>query len=176
MRVLIVVASRHGSTLEIAERIQDRILASGNLVELARMDESPDPAVFDAVIIGSAVYMGNWMAEARDYARRYQSVLSAGNVWMFSSGPIGEPDLAPHDDPERLPQVLGLPDVRDHQIFAGALDSSKLGVGERIVTRMVKAQPGDFRDWKAIDSWADEITGSFQAISDASTEVDGESK
>jgi hypothetical protein len=39
-------------------------------------------------------------AEARDYVRRYNGVLNAGNVWMFSSGPLGDPVLTPVDDPE----------------------------------------------------------------------------
>jgi menaquinone-dependent protoporphyrinogen oxidase len=162
MRVLIAVASRHGSTMAMANRLQERFHSAGHLVELTRMDESPDPAPFDTVIIGSAIYMGNWLAEARDYVRRYNGVLNAGNVWMFSSGPLGDPVLTPVDDPKRLPELLELPEVRDHRIFAGSLDPVKLGIGERIVTRLVKAPHGDFRDWDAIDAWADNIMHASQ--------------
>lgn len=171
MRVLIAVASKHGSTLEIASRIQERLQTAGLLVDLVEMIEQPDPALFDSVVIGSAIYMGNWMAEARDYVRRYQGVLNDGNVWMFSSGPLGDPDLAPEDDPNRLPEVLGIPDVKEHQIFAGALDPATLGIGERIVTRVVKAPFGDFRDWAAIDSWADHIAKATLKTPDESMSI-----
>jgi menaquinone-dependent protoporphyrinogen oxidase len=45
----------------------------------------------------------------------------------------------------------------DHRMFFGALDRSKLGFGERMLVKAVKAPEGDFRDWDAIQSWADDI-------------------
>jgi menaquinone-dependent protoporphyrinogen oxidase len=175
LRVLIAVASRHGSTQEIARRIQAGLERAGFDVELEEMNTFPDPAVFDAVILGSAIYMGNWMGEAREYVQRYQEVLNDGTVWMFSSGPLGDPDLTPQDDPKRLPAQLGIVDLKDHRIFAGALDPATLGIGERIVTRMVKAPSGDFRDWDAIDSWANDIAQELNAPSNGSALTDHQS-
>jgi menaquinone-dependent protoporphyrinogen oxidase len=42
-------------------------------------------------------------------------------------------------------------------MFFGALDRSKLAFGERMMVKAVKAPEGDFRDWNAISTWADEI-------------------
>jgi menaquinone-dependent protoporphyrinogen oxidase len=42
-------------------------------------------------------------------------------------------------------------------MFFGALDRSKLGFGERMMVKAVKAPEGDFRDWAGIRSWADDI-------------------
>ena len=42
-------------------------------------------------------------------------------------------------------------------MFFGALDHEKLGFGERMMVKAVKAPQGDFRDWDAIAAWADEI-------------------
>ena len=42
-------------------------------------------------------------------------------------------------------------------MFFGALDHDKLGFGERMMVKAVKAPQGDFRDWDAIAGWADEI-------------------
>jgi menaquinone-dependent protoporphyrinogen IX oxidase len=43
-----------------------------------------------------------------------------------------------------------------------------IGVGERMVRHLPVAQsvltPGDFRDWAAIDSWADEIAIELRSI------------
>ena len=38
-----------------------------------------------------------------------------------------------------------------------SLDRTKLGFGERMMVKAVKAPDGDFRDWNAISAWADEI-------------------
>jgi menaquinone-dependent protoporphyrinogen oxidase len=47
---------------------------------------------------------------------------------------------------------------RDHQVFFGVLDSSKLGFGHRMLRKLPaarKALPeGDFRDWNEIEAWA----------------------
>jgi menaquinone-dependent protoporphyrinogen oxidase len=53
--------------------------------------QRPDPASFDAVVLGSAVYAGRWLDPARQYAALYADVLRARPVWLFSSGPIGNP-------------------------------------------------------------------------------------
>ena len=44
----------------------------------------------------------------------------------------------------------------DHRILAGALDAGALGSLIACSTA-VKASDGDFREWGAIDTWADEI-------------------
>ena len=53
---------------------------------------------FDAVVLGSAVYMGQWMRPARELAERSAAALAARPVWLFSSGPVGEP-AKPADNP-----------------------------------------------------------------------------
>jgi menaquinone-dependent protoporphyrinogen oxidase len=41
------------------------------------------------------------------------------------------------------------------------IDRSPLGFGERAVVRAVRAAEGDYRDWAAIDAWAQEIASSL---------------
>ena len=48
-------------------------------------------------------------------------------------------------------------DPREHRVFFGALDREKLSFSERMIVKAVKAPDGDFRDWDAINGWADEI-------------------
>jgi len=44
-------------------------------------------------VIGSAVYMGRWLPAARDLIEGHREVLSAMPVWLFSSGPLGDPSV-----------------------------------------------------------------------------------
>ena len=46
---------------------------------------------YDAVIIGSAVYMGHWLDPAKDLVSRFGDALAGRLVWLFSSGPVGDP-------------------------------------------------------------------------------------
>jgi menaquinone-dependent protoporphyrinogen oxidase len=48
-------------------------------------------------------------------------------------------------------------------MFAGKLDRSELNRRERLAVRAVKAPEGDFRDWPAIQAWADQISDALVA-------------
>jgi menaquinone-dependent protoporphyrinogen oxidase len=54
--------------------------------------------------------------------------------------------------------------VRDHKIFVGKLDTAGLGLGERLITKVVGAPAGDFRDWDEIRRWAREIAADLTSM------------
>ena len=45
----------------------------------------------------------------------------------------------------------------EHKLFAGKLDTSKLGSCEKLPVRMAHGREGDWRDWQEVDAWADSI-------------------
>ncbi len=159
VKVLVAYSSKHGSTREIAHRIGDRLRADGLAPEVLDVANVSDPAAYDAVVLGSAVYMGSWRKEATEFARKHTAALAARPVWLFSSGPLGEPSL---EEPRHLAELRAALFPRDHRVFTGALDSSRLSLPERIVVSAIEAKSkqdlaGDFREWHEIDGWADEI-------------------
>lgn len=157
MKVVVAVASRHGATEEIAERIGARLREASLDVDVTRVDEVETLAGCDVVVLGSAVYVGKWLEPARAFVETFADELAARRVWLFSSGPLGEP---PRPDAEHCVDVADIVEATraiEHRVFAGRLDRSTLGVGERAVARLVKAAEGDFREFDAIDEWADEI-------------------
>ena len=168
MKVLVAYASRHGSTAEIAERIGARLREAGHEVEVERVDEIADVDGCDAVVLGSAVYVGKWLEPARSFVDAHAATLCSRRVWLFSSGPLGEPPRPEADHCVDVANIVEATRAIEHQVFAGRLDRSTLGVGERAVARLVKVAEGDFREFDAIDEWADEIarvcTLSGQAI------------
>ncbi len=161
MNILVAVASRHGSTRDIADVIADELRASGHTVDVQNACEVSNIQKYDAAIVGSGVYMGNWLAEARHFVDQNQASLSAIPVWLFSSGPLGRDDPQPSADPAHLQELLQATQARGHRIFVGKLDKSELGLGERLVVKMVKAPDGDFRDWEAIRGWAHDIASAL---------------
>lgn len=53
---------------------------------------------YDAAILGSAVYAGHWLKPAKELVACLAGDLSDRPVWLFSSGPMGEPPK-PEEDP-----------------------------------------------------------------------------
>jgi menaquinone-dependent protoporphyrinogen oxidase len=154
MNVLVAVASRHGSTQEIAEVITDELRAAGIQVDQRHVDEVRSIEGYQAIILGSAVYLGNWLPEARLFIERRQPRLATIPVWLFSSGPLGTDDPKPHGDPAKLSELLEATHAREHHIFVGKLDPHGLSFSERLIAKAVRAPAGDFRQWDAVRAWA----------------------
>jgi menaquinone-dependent protoporphyrinogen oxidase len=107
-------------------------------------------------VLGSAVYAGHWMKPAIDLAERFTDRWADRAVWLFSSGPIGDPPK-PEEDPVDVERVMSLTGARAHRIFTGRLDKSKLSFPERAIVTAFRAPYGDFRNWEEIGAWANEI-------------------
>lgn len=157
MTVLITYASKHGATQGIAEHIAQKLRAIGRVVELQPISADVSPDRYAAVVIGSAVYYGSWLKEATDYVRRHQPSLADRPVWLFSDGPLGAEVKDGESQPKELAKFQEAIHPRDHQLFFGALDHSKLSFPERMVIKAVRAPEGDFRDWAGIDAWTSSI-------------------
>ena len=153
MKVLVCAASKYGATSEIAQAVADVMAGRGCEVTVLPPEKVGAVEEFDAVVLGSAVYMGQWMKPARELAERSAGALAARQVWMFSSGPIGEP-AKPADDPVDVTKILQATKARDHQIFTGKLVKKDLSFPDRAIVSAIRAQEGDFRDWAQIRDWA----------------------
>ena len=171
MKILVVYASKYGSTRGIAEFIAEKLRHRGNQVEVREVLEARDVSGHDAFVVGSAVFFGSWMNEAAEFIRRNRSILAKRPVWLFSSGPLLSD--TPLDDPKLEPkEAAEFRDAikpRDHRIFFGAFDHTKLGFKDRMITMLPAAkklfQEGDFRNWKDIEAWANSIAQALEAPS-----------
>ena len=67
MNVLVAVASKHGSSLEIGQVIESSLRSGGLNVDLRRLEDTPVLDGYDAAVLGSGVYSGHWMRAAREY-------------------------------------------------------------------------------------------------------------
>jgi menaquinone-dependent protoporphyrinogen oxidase len=160
MHILIAVASRHGGTREIAEGIAQELRALRHTVDVRDAGQAAMDGE-DAVIIGSAVYMGNWLPAARAFVTANQFALRGMPVWLFSSGPLGAAHPAPAVDPAHLTALLQTTGARGHHLFGGKIVPRDLNLGEWLITKAIHVTEGDYRDWAAIRDWADEIAGAL---------------
>jgi menaquinone-dependent protoporphyrinogen oxidase len=166
MTVLVAAASKHGATDEIAERIGADLAERGIDVEVKKLREVGDLGRYEAFVLGSGIYLGTWLKEARRFLDARSAEFAQRPTWLFASGSIvGNPPLA--DDPNALraglvERLLENTHAREHKLFAGKLDMSKLGLVEKAAVRGAHATEGDHRDRRAIDDWAADIAREIQ--------------
>jgi menaquinone-dependent protoporphyrinogen oxidase len=156
MKVLVSAASRHGATADIAKAIGETLAAAGLEVTVLPPDAVTSLDGFAGVVLGSGVYLGHWMEPARHLVERHGADLAARPVWLFSSGPIGDPPT-PEEDPADLAEMMAATGARSHRVFAGLVDPGQLGLGEKVLLEAVRTPAGDYRPWDEIRAWAREI-------------------
>jgi menaquinone-dependent protoporphyrinogen oxidase len=164
MNVLVAVASKHGSSLEIGQVIEATLHSAGFDVDLQRTEAVTSLDGYHAAVLGSGVYMGHWMRVARELIDDHEAELRAMPVWLFSSGPVGDP-LSPLENPAEVAAVAKRIGARGHRLFAGKIDGSELRVAEKALVALVRAEQGDFRPWSEISEWAESIAAALREAS-----------
>lgn len=168
MAILVAYASQHGSTQGIAQGVAQALRDAGREAVALPIHEVTDPGQYDAFVIGSAAYAWHWMREATQFVRHNRQLLSERPVWLFSSGPLGDQptdaqgrDLRVVSEPREISEFNVLIKPKDHHVFFGALDFSKLGPTQRWIRWLPAARKaipeGDFRDWEEVTGWATSI-------------------
>ena len=161
-KVLVTYASKHDSTSEIASTIGAILQQADDVeVDIRPVELVEDVASYSVVVLGSAVYAGQWQSSAANFLKRNEHELAQRMVWLFSSGPTGEGDPSTLMDGWKFPQALEPLAARIQPqgiaLFHGKLNPASLNYVERLLVKGVHAPVGDFRDWEMIREWAAEI-------------------
>jgi menaquinone-dependent protoporphyrinogen oxidase len=171
-RLLVAYASKHHSTAEIAEAIGEVLAQTNDVqVDIRSVETVEEIAAYDVVVVGSAVYMGQWQSAASAFLKQHERELSERPVWLFSSGPTGQGNpltlLQGWDFPEALQATAMRIKPRGIALFGGRLDPADLNFLEQSAVKLVRAETGDFRNWAEIRAWAAQIVeamGALQAV------------
>ena len=153
MRVLVTAATKYGATGEIAQAIGEVFTERGWDAMVVPPDQVKAVDSFDVVVLGIAVYAGHWLKPARELVDRSGDALAARPVWLFSSGPIGDPPK-PEEDPVDVAEILQATKAREHRVFAGKLVRKQLNFPDRAIAAALRVPEGDFRDWEEVKGWA----------------------
>ncbi len=158
--ILVCYATRYGSTGEIAGIIGEELRKTGHGVTVFPLSEVKDPGMYDAVVIGSPLYMGKWLTEARDFVSRFQHPLRERPVAVFSVGySLKERTM------ENLQNVDAALDTGvkiflspvHSGYFAGSVNPDIMTPADRAIVTMSGALPGDYRDSEEVKRWAREL-------------------
>lgn len=162
IRTLVAYASPHGSTRGVAERITGRLQERGIQVSCLPVDGAADVAGYDAVIVGSAIHNRSWLLSAAQFIRTNRTPLAEKPTWLFSVGmpaALARPlrKWGMREGPKAVQEFVSLVNPRGDVLFSGVIEPAQLPVISRLILRMMGGRYGDFRDWHAIDAWADGI-------------------
>ncbi|GIV73956.1 flavodoxin domain-containing protein [Caldilinea sp.] len=158
-RILVTYATRAGSTAEIAAAIAETLAARGYAVDVKPVKEKPSLDGYTAVVLGSAIRMGNWLPEAVDFVKANQAALNAIPVALFTVHMLNTGD----DEASRAARAAYLKTIRPllpdagAVYFEGKMDFARLSFLDRFIARMVKAVEADNRDWDKIKLWANTL-------------------
>jgi menaquinone-dependent protoporphyrinogen oxidase len=161
MTVLVVYASRRGSTEGIAARIAARLEGSGAAVDLRRVDQVEALDAYDAVVFGAPVYDQSWPPEADRFVNGHRDALAARPLWLFSVGSFGDTKrlIGPLTlkEPKSIAQVRAAIRPHEYRVFQGVIRKHQWPLWSRLVFHAFGGRFGDHRDWPVIDAWADQI-------------------
>jgi len=156
-KILVAYASKCGSTGQVAKAIGQTLANNGATVDVRQTKDVSDLSAYRAVVLGSAIRAGKWLPEAVKFVEAHQPALSHVPTAYFTVCMT----LSKDTEENRRKVAAYLEPV--HQIlkpveegfFAGKMDYGQLGFVERqLIERVFKIPQGDFRNWAAIQTWA----------------------
>ena len=159
--VLVAYATKYGSTQEVAEAVAATLRKSGLTVAVQPAREVHTLAGYDAVVLGTALYMFRWHKDALGFLSKHRKALSGLPVAVFALGPTH----SPHDEKEwhdsraqlgkELAKYAWLKPVAI-EILGGKFDPKKLSFP---LNKFAAKEPAsDIRDWTAIRAWAGAVS------------------
>jgi len=158
-RILVAYASKHGSTGGVAEAIGKELCNRGAAVDVLLAKNASNLNSYHGVVVGSPIYAGTWLPDAVDFLKTNNEALRKVPVAYF------QVCMTMRNKTEEnlkkavtyLDSVLrGVPQIKPVATgtFAGAVDYGKLSEVEKQILKSRGTPEGDFRDWKAIQTWA----------------------
>lgn len=155
-RVLIAYATRAGSTTEIAAVIGETLAGRGFGVDVKPVKDNPSLQEYDAVILGSAVRMANWLPEMVDFIKKNQAEIGRKPVALFTVHilNLGDDEASREARHAYLNSLHPCLNPIDEAFFPGKIDLESLSFVDRLMAKVVKSPIGDFRDWKQIRAWS----------------------
>jgi len=135
MNTLILYATKHGATREIAEHISERI--GDALLHDLKQSDIPNLNGFDCVIIGSSLYAGSIRKEAKAFLAQNVDHLEGKKVGLFLSG-MSKSDEKKYFDDNFPPKILQV--AKTASFLGGIFDPQKAGTMERLIMKAVTKQ------------------------------------
>jgi menaquinone-dependent protoporphyrinogen oxidase len=156
-KILVVYATRAGSTAEVADAIGEKLAAGGAMVDVKPIKKVQRIDAYQGVVLGSAIRRGAVLPEVTDFVKSHKDELGKIPVAYFIVCMILREDTkeSRKKAASYLDSLRAEVNAVDIGMFAGKLDYSKLNFVDAFVVEHIIGTPeGDLRDWNQINTWA----------------------
>jgi menaquinone-dependent protoporphyrinogen oxidase len=162
--ILVVYATRYGSTQEVAEQVAATLRECGLAVDVQPARQVQTLEGCRAVVLGAPLYIGSLHKDARRFLARHTSALAERPVAVFVLGPT-QADQGWQDERAQLDRALQKsPWFKPVavELFGGKYDPARLRFPISLLAKLpasplYQAPPTDQRDWEAIRAWAKSV-------------------
>lgn len=174
-RILITYATRADSTKKIAAVIGEELSKRDFIVEIFPVKNQPSVDGYAAVLIGSAIRMGNWLPEAVEFIKKNQAQLNALPTALFTVHILntGEDEQSKTNRQAYMNNVHLLLKPVEEVFFTGKMELKRLSFGDRLIAKAVKAVDADRRDWDKVRDWAKSVPLINEPPAEVEDPVDG---
>jgi len=175
VKILVVYGTRWGSTADVAKKIGQAFINSGNTVDIVdAKKEKPTIDPYDLVVVGSGISMGKWTKETLSFLHDNASNLRNKKTAFFvccglvlREGGL-EKTRADYlikiaEDNKLNPLTYGafggyIDFTGDYGLFSTLFVNASKKKCKEIGIDTTK--PYDFRDWNDITNWAESLSNS----------------
>ncbi len=164
-KVLVVYGTKSGCTAGIAEQVGATLAEAGATAEVVPAQDKPDPAAYDAVVVGSGIRVGRWHGAAKEWVLSNATALKTRPVALFTCCLTVATDS---EDAAKMDEVRAYTDSMIEEsgitpiglgLFAGWNQPKSFTLPERLIMKAMKAPVGDFRDPAAVAEWTRGVAG-----------------
>jgi len=161
-KILVAYATKCGSTAEISSAITESLCAGGLSVELKRANNVKNIDDYQGVVLGTAIYMSSPLKEASDFIERFGNQMSDIPFALFDVC-LTMKEATTENQRVALDYLKSISDVISPiktGAFSGRIELASLPPLYRMFAQAdnegILAE-GDYRDWKAINDWGEEL-------------------
>ncbi len=169
-KILLLYSSVYGLSRRISERLQAHLARQGVAAEIAAItDAGPDPAAFDAIVIGASIRHGKHNPAVMDFIRKHLALLQSKPSAFFSVNLVArKPTRNTRETNPYLRRFMAQSPWQPklQGVFAGELDYARYGPLDRRMMQFVmwlNKGPTDpttkveFTDWNAVEGFAAQV-------------------
>ncbi len=169
MQLLVAYGTRYGSTREVAETVAATLTEQGIDTEVKQAREVRSLDGYDAVVLGTPLYMGALHKDVRALLERNKAAFEQTPFALFALGPIKADDGLDGSRAQLIEALakLPVPTPASTAVFVGAYDPARLGFKDKMIAALpaspLRAEAAhDDRDWDAIRDWTRDVSGQLR--------------